>query len=86
LDKDFGDLFDCSFIKDSVDNSNNCNFVEVSSEVKEICSWLEESEESKGFGYLPNSSLPKLLRILHKKVENTVIVLTTYHTVWMEWM
>lgn len=36
--------------------------------------------------YLPYNSLPKLLHILHQKVENTAIIVTEYHSVWMEKM
>lgn len=36
--------------------------------------------------YIPYASMTKLLHILHQKVEGTVIVVSDYHTVWMEKM
>lgn len=86
LDKDFQDLFDRQ--QDSLPSQEDCppNFVEVSPEIKDICSWLEESEDFKGMAYVADKTLPRLLHILHQKVENTVLVVTEYHDYWLERM
>lgn len=36
--------------------------------------------------YLPYNSLPKMFHILHQKIENTVIIVTDYHSHWLEKM
>ena len=36
--------------------------------------------------YMPYNNLPKLLHILHQKVENTVLVVAEYQDQWLEKM
>lgn len=36
--------------------------------------------------YLPFGNIPKLLHILHQKIDNTVIFVTDYHSYWLEKM
>ena len=36
--------------------------------------------------YLPFSSTPKLLHLFHQKVDGVVIIVTEYHSYWMDKM
>lgn len=60
--------------------------MQASEEIKDICHWLEESEEFSGIAYLPFSSAPRLVHILHQKIEGTAIVVTEYPTFWINKM
>jgi ribosomal protein L7Ae-like RNA K-turn-binding protein len=86
IDKDYDHLFEINAEALKPIRNDSKKFVEVSEDLKKVCSWLEESEDFRGMAYLPFPSTPKLLHLLHQKVENTVIIITEYHSYWLEQM
>ena len=57
--------------------------MQVSEEIRDICHWLEESEQFSGLAYLPFNSTPRLVQILHQKIEGTAVIVTEYPTFWI---
>lgn len=92
LDKDFEGLFqDHQMFRNENQQAPEAPptkqaFMSVSEEIKDICEWLEESEDFSGLAYIPFNSFPRLVHILHQKIEGTAIIVTEYPTYWISKM
>lgn len=90
LDKDFENLFQehhpAKNEQPPPENTSKQTLMQVSEEIKDICEWLEESDEFCGLAYIPFNSFPRLVHILHQKIEGTAIIVTEYPTYWISKM